>query len=51
VYCDTEPPIVTLGMSGQLIKERRTARQVMEELLTPAGVARMERELAGPNGS
>ena len=38
-YHDVEPPIVTLGDSGLLVKEHLSARQVMEEILTPEYVA------------
>lgn len=42
---DTEPPIVTLGHNGLTVKENLTARQVMEDILTPEYVAEQERIL------
>ncbi|HPT98875.1 MAG TPA: hypothetical protein PLU39_13490, partial [Armatimonadota bacterium] len=47
-YSDVEPPIVTLGESGLQVKELLSARQVMEEILTPEYVAQAEKELTEP---
>ncbi len=44
-YSDHEPPLVTLGASGRHVSQRLAARQVVEEILTPAYVAEMERAL------
>lgn len=41
-----EPPLVTLGRSGSLCTERRTAREVIEDILTPQSVAAAETALA-----
>lgn len=41
-----EPPLVTLGRSGSLCTERRSARKVVEDILTREYADRMERELA-----
>lgn len=41
-----EPALVTLGVSGARLTERRTARQVVEEILGAAEVAESERALA-----
>lgn len=40
-----ERPLVTLGESGRHVKELLTARQVMEDILTPEYVAKRERDL------
>jgi NAD(P)H-dependent flavin oxidoreductase YrpB (nitropropane dioxygenase family) len=45
-YSDIEPPAVTLGQSGQRIGCSVTAREIVEEILTPAYVAQQERELS-----
>lgn len=42
---ETEPPLVTLGVSGKQVTQLLTARQVVEEILTPEYVARREQEL------
>jgi nitronate monooxygenase len=44
-FTASEPPLVTLGVSGMQVKERLTARQVVEEILTPEYVAAMEQRL------
>jgi NAD(P)H-dependent flavin oxidoreductase YrpB (nitropropane dioxygenase family) len=44
-FTDAEPPLVTLGVSGTLVKERHTAREVVEEILTAGYVAAAERAL------
>lgn len=43
-HIEEEVPLVTLGTSGTQVKERLTARQIMEDILTPEYVA--QRELA-----
>ncbi|MGO8671444.1 MAG: nitronate monooxygenase [Capsulimonadaceae bacterium] len=43
-----EPPLVTLGESGKNITEILTARQVMEDILSPEYVAAMEERLVEP---
>jgi NAD(P)H-dependent flavin oxidoreductase YrpB (nitropropane dioxygenase family) len=43
-----EPPLVTLGQSGSLCTERRTAREVIEDILTPEYVAAAEAALTSP---
>jgi NAD(P)H-dependent flavin oxidoreductase YrpB (nitropropane dioxygenase family) len=45
-FSDSEPPLVTLGVSGKQVMERLTARQVVEEILTPEYVAAAEQELS-----
>ena len=45
-YTDRELPLVTLGVSGKDTTERLTARQVMEDILTPEYVAQAEEDLA-----
>jgi NAD(P)H-dependent flavin oxidoreductase YrpB (nitropropane dioxygenase family) len=47
-FSEREPPLVTLGISGRRVTERQTARQVVEEILTPEYVATMERTLSSP---
>src|SRR5207244_4453464 len=44
-FSDTEPPLVTLGVSGTQVREQHTAREVVEEILTPEYVAAAERAL------
>lgn len=44
-HVDAEAPIVTLGISGRTVTERQSARQVVEDILTPEHVAAMEAEL------
>lgn len=44
-FTESEPPLVTLGVSGTQVKERHTAREVVEEILPAAYVAAMERAL------
>jgi len=44
-YSDHESPIVTLGASGEQVTEDLTAREVMEEILSPGLVAEAERQL------
>jgi hypothetical protein len=44
-YDDHEPPLVTLGVSGQQVCEHLSARQVIEDILTPQHVAARELEL------
>jgi len=39
------PPLVTMGESGRLVMKEETIREIMEEILTPQYVARMEIEL------
>jgi NAD(P)H-dependent flavin oxidoreductase YrpB (nitropropane dioxygenase family) len=46
-FSESEPPLVTLGVSGKHVTERKTARQVVEDILTPEYVATMERALRG----
>lgn len=46
-HTDTEQPLVTLGVSGTQVVERASARQVVEDILTPEYVAQMEAELGG----
>ena len=41
-----EPPLVTLGTSGKMVKQLLTARQVVEDILTPAAVEENEARLA-----
>lgn len=51
-YDDMEPPLVTLGVSGQMVKEHYTARQVMEDILGTEYVASAEAALSlGAPGS
>jgi NAD(P)H-dependent flavin oxidoreductase YrpB (nitropropane dioxygenase family) len=44
-YADVEPPVVTLGMSGKQVKEALTAREIVEDILTPEFVAEQEQQL------
>ena len=44
-YDDIEAPVVTMGVSGKNIHRRETAREIVEEILTPAYVAQREKEL------
>jgi hypothetical protein len=44
-FTESEPPLVTLGVSGTQVKERHPAREVVEEILTPEYVAEAERAL------
>jgi NAD(P)H-dependent flavin oxidoreductase YrpB (nitropropane dioxygenase family) len=46
-YDEVEPPAVTLGVSGKQVTEALTAREIVEEILTPPYVAEQERVLAG----
>jgi len=45
LFDQDEPPMVTMGRSGALCTERRTARQVVEDILTPQYVAAEEAAL------
>lgn len=42
---DLEPPVVTLGESGKLVKRHWSAREIVEEILTPQYVTQKAREL------
>jgi NAD(P)H-dependent flavin oxidoreductase YrpB (nitropropane dioxygenase family) len=44
-YTDKEPPLVTLGLSGRLVTQTLSARQVIEDILTPEIVAAQEAAL------
>lgn len=44
---DREPPLITLGASGTHITRRWSAREIIEDILTPPAVAAAERALAG----
>ena len=41
-----EPPIITLGEGGANIRRSLTAREIVEDILTPEYVASMERQLS-----
>jgi NAD(P)H-dependent flavin oxidoreductase YrpB (nitropropane dioxygenase family) len=47
-YNDVEPAVVTLGASGKHVTEHISAREIVEDILTPEYVANKEAELALP---
>jgi NAD(P)H-dependent flavin oxidoreductase YrpB (nitropropane dioxygenase family) len=44
-FTDTESPLVTLGDSGRQVTARKSARQVVEDILTPEYISAMESAL------
>ncbi len=44
-YTDEEAPVVTLGLSGKRVTELQSAREVIEDILTPECVAAQEAAL------
>jgi NAD(P)H-dependent flavin oxidoreductase YrpB (nitropropane dioxygenase family) len=46
-FSESEAPLVTLGVSGKRVTERLTARQIVEDILTPEYVTAAESALAG----
>jgi NAD(P)H-dependent flavin oxidoreductase YrpB (nitropropane dioxygenase family) len=45
-YDDKEPALITLGVSGQQVQNSKTARQIVEDILTPEYVHKAELALA-----
>ncbi len=46
LYTDVEPPIITLGESGTHADKMLSAREIVEDILTPEVVAEQEKALA-----